>query len=86
MVNRQLTIPGICTGNTKKLSFEFWPQTKKSLMTIYLQLQPDGVNLQNFKLWLFDLIEFRAWNSSGLKHRVSEIFELEKHRWQKLEF
>ena len=44
-------------------------------MTIYLQ--PDWVNLQNFKLWHFDLIEFRAWNINGLKHWVSEILGLE---------
>ena len=62
---------------------EFLPQTKKGLMPIYLQ--PDGINLQNFKLWIFDLIEFSAWNSNGLKHRVSEILGLENQRlWQKL--
>ena len=52
---------------------EFLPLTKKikNLMPIYLQ--PDGVNLRNFKLWLFNIREHRAWNINGLKYRVSEI-------------
>ena len=32
------------------------------LITGTKSLQPDGVILKYFKLWLFDLTEFKVWN------------------------
>ena len=42
--------------------------------------QPDGENIWYFKLGLFDLIEFIAWNIKGLKYWVAKIPELGKKK------
>ena len=52
---------------------------------ITISLQPDDVNLWYFKLTLFDLSEFIAWNIKGLRHWVATILKLENQSlWQKL--
>ena len=50
-------------------------------------LQPDYVNLWNFKLTLISLPEFIIWNIKDLRNHVVKIFRLENHSlWQKKSF
>ena len=60
-----------------------WVFVTNSVFVKPISLQPDDVNLWYFKLTIFDLIAFIAWNIKGLRHWVATILKLENQSlWQ----
>ena len=50
-----------------------WDFATNSNFLIHVSLQPDGVNLQYFKLSLCDIKEFIVWNIKGLRNWIAQI-------------
>ena len=62
-----------------------WVFATNSNFLIPKSLQPGGVDLWYFKLWLFDLPKTKVWNFKGLRNRVVNINESENQNlWPRL--